>query len=58
MHTSPAGQGKAVVAPIAKAPSVHDRIGKSPKEGRLHDTRGHADDGDTRYIVGGKKYTP
>ena len=45
MHTPSAGQGKAVVAPIAKAPSVHDRIG-------------HADDGDTRYIVGGWKYTP
>ena len=58
VHTPPGGKGKAAASHDAKAPSVHDRIGKSPEEGRLHDTRGHADDGDTRYIVGGKKYTP
>jgi len=58
VHTPPAGKGKAVVAPGAKAPSVHDRIGKTPVKERLHDTRGHADDGDACYIIGGKKYTP
>ena len=58
MHTPPAGQGKAAVVPGAKAPSVHDRIGRPPAREWLHDTRGHAEDGDTRYIVGGKKYTP
>ena len=30
VHTPPAGQGKAVVAPGVKAPSVHDRIGETP----------------------------
>jgi hypothetical protein len=37
---------------------VHDRIGKAPARERLHDTRGHAGDGDARYIVNGRKYTP
>ena len=58
MHTPPAGQGKAVVASGAKAPSVHDRIGKTPVKDRLHDTRGQVNDGDARYIIGGRKYTP
>ena len=58
MHTPPAGQGKAVVAPGVKAPSVHDCIGKTPAKERHHDTRGHADEGDSRYIIGGRKYTP
>ena len=60
MPTPPGGKGKAAAAhgAKAKAPSVHDRIGKTPVKERLHDTRGHADDGDARYIIGGKKYTP
>ena len=48
----------AAVARDAKAPSVHDRIGKAPTRERLHDTRGHAGDGDARYIINGRKYTP
>ena len=58
MHTPPGGKGKAAVAHDAKAPSVHDRIGKDPARERLHDTRGHAGDGDARYIINGRKYTP
>ena len=58
VHTPPAGKGKTAVAPGAKAPSVHDRIGKTPVKDRLHDTCGHVDDGDTRYVGGGRKYTP
>ena len=58
VHTPPGGKGKAAVAPGAKAPSVHDRIGKAPAKERLHDTRGHAGDGDIRYIINGRKYTP
>ena len=58
VHTPPAGKGKAAVAPSAKAPSVHDRIGRPPARERLLDTRGHAEDGDARYIVSGRKYTP
>ena len=42
----------------AKAPSVHDRIRKAPARDRLHDTRGHAGDGDARNIINGRKYTP
>ena len=58
VHTPPGGKGKAAAAHSAKAPSVHDRIGKTPARERLHDTRGHADDGDARYIINGRKYTP
>ena len=58
VHTPLGGKGKAAVAHDAKAPSVHDRIGKPPVRERLHDMRGHADDGDARYIIGGRKYTP
>ena len=58
VHTPPGGKGKAAVAHDAKAPSVHDRIGKAPARERLHDTRGHAGDGDTRYIINDRKYTP
>ena len=57
VHTPPGGKGKAAAAHDAKAPSVHDRIGKAPVRERLHDTCGHADDGDARYIVGSRKYT-
>jgi len=58
VHTPPGGKGKAVAADGAKAPSVHDRIGKTPARERLHDTRGHAGDGDARNIINGRKYTP
>jgi hypothetical protein len=58
VHSPPAGKGKAAVAPGAKAPSVHDRIRKTPARERLHDTRGHTDDSDARNIVNGRKYTP
>ena len=57
VHTPPTGKGKAAVAPGTKAPSVHDHIGKAPARERLHDTRGHAGDGDARYIINGRKYT-
>src|SRR6185312_15622153 len=49
VHSPPGGKEKAAVAHDAKAPSVHDRIGKAPARERLHDTRGHAGDGDARY---------
>jgi hypothetical protein len=58
VHTPPEGRGKAAVAHGAKAPSVHDRIGKTPARERLHDARGHVGDGDARNIVNGRKYTP
>ena len=58
VHTPPGGKGKVAAAHDAKAPSVHDRIGKAPAKERLHDTRGHASDGDTCYIIDGRKYTP
>jgi len=58
VHTPPGGKGKATAADGAKAPSVHDRIGKTPAMERLHDTRGHAGDGDARNIINGRKYTP
>ena len=58
MHTPPAAKGKTAVMPGAKAPSVHNHIGRPPARERLLDTRGHADDGDARYIVGSRKYTP
>ena len=48
VHTPPAEKGQAAVAPGAKAPSVHDRIGRPPAREWLHDTRGHAEDGDGR----------
>ena len=37
---------------------MHDRIGKTPARERLHDTRGHAGDGDAHNIINGRKYTP
>ena len=58
VHTPSAGKGKAAVALGAKAPSVHDCIGRPPAREWLHDTRGHAEDSDAHYIVGGRKYTP
>ena len=57
-HSPPEGKGKAAAADGAKAPSVHDHIGKTPARERLHDTRGHAGDGDARNIVNNRKYTP
>jgi len=58
VRTPPGGKGKEAASHDAKAPSVHDRIGKTPARERLHDTRGHAGDGDARYIINGRKYTP
>ena len=58
MHTPPAVKEKAAVVPSVKAPSVHDCIGRPPARERLLNTRGHAEDGDAHYIVGGRKYTP
>ena len=58
VHTPPGGRGKAAAADGAKPPSVHDRIGKTPARERLHDTRGHAGDGNAHYIVNGRKYIP
>ena len=58
VHTPPWGKGKAAVAHDAKAPSVHDRIGKAPARERLHDMRWHAGDGDARYVIDGRKCTP
>jgi len=52
------GKGKAAVAHDAKAPSLHDRIERAPARERLHDTRGHAGDGDARYVINDRKYTP
>ena len=39
VHTPPAGKGKASVAPGAKAPSVHERIGRVPVRERICDMR-------------------
>ena len=58
VHTTPGGRGKAAVADDAKAPSVHDRIKRPPAKEHLQDTRGHANDGDARNIINGRKYTP
>jgi hypothetical protein len=58
VHTPPGDKGKAVAADDAKRPSVHDRIKRTPAKERLHDTCGHVNDGDARYIVNGRKYTP
>ena len=58
MHTPPGGKGKEAAADGAKAPSVHDRIRRTPARERLQDTHGHAGDGDARYIINGRKYTP
>ena len=54
VHTTPGGKGKAAAAHDAKAPSVHDRIGMTPARKRLHDTRGHAGDGDACNIINGR----
>jgi len=50
--------GKAAAADDARRPSVHDRIKRTPVKGCLHDTHGHADDGDARNIINGRMYTP
>ena len=57
-HSPPEGKGKAATVDRAKAPSVHDRIGRTPARELLHDTRGHAGDGDARNIINNRKYTP
>ena len=58
VHSPPGAKGKAAAADRAKAPSVHDRIGRTPARKRLHDTREHACDGDARNIINSRKYTP
>ena len=55
VHVPPGGKGKAAAADDARTPSVHDHIRKlSVKEGH-HDVRGHADDGDARNVINGRK---
>ena len=58
VHVPLGGKGKAAVVDDAKAPSVHDRIKRPPVKERRYDARGRTDDGDTRNIINGKKYTP
>ena len=58
VHTPPGGKGKAAVVHDAKAPSVHERIGRVPVRERIRDTRGHAGDGDARNVIDGRRYTP
>src|SRR6185503_16594827 len=52
------GKGKAAVAPGARAPSVHERIGRVPVRERIRDTHGHAGDGDARNVINSRRYTP
>ena len=56
VHSPPGGKGKAATADDVRAHSVHDRIKRTPVKECLHDTRGHAGDGDARYIINGRKY--
>jgi len=58
VHTPQGGKGKAAAADDARAPLVHDRIKRTPAKEHLHDTHGHAGDGDARNIINGRKYTP
>ena len=58
VHTSPGGKGMVAAADDTRAPSVHDRIKRTPANERLHDTRGHTGDGDARNIINGRMYTP
>ena len=58
MRTPPGGKGKAAAADDVGAPSVHDRVKRTPAKECLQDTRGRADDGDARNIINGKKYNP
>ena len=58
VHPPLGGKGKAAAVNDARAPSVHDRIKRTPANERLHDTRGRADDGDARNIINRRKYTP
>ena len=58
VHSPPGGKGKAAAADDVRAPSVHERVRRTPVKERLHDTRGHASDGDARNIINGRKYTP
>jgi hypothetical protein len=58
VHSPPEGKGKETATDGAKAPSVQDRIGRTPARERLHDACGHAGDGDARNVINGKKYTP
>jgi hypothetical protein len=58
VRTPPGGKGKAAAADDVGAPSVHDRVKRTPAKERLHDTRDRADDGDAHYIINGRKYIP
>ena len=58
VHSPSEGRGMAAAVDGAKAPLVHDCIERTPARERLHDTRGHAGDGDTHNIINGRKYTP
>ena len=58
VHVPPGENGKAVAADDARAPSVHDRIRRPHVKEHIHDARGHANDGDVRNIINGRKYTP
>ena len=58
VHNPPGDKGKAAASDDARALSVHDRIKRTPAKKRLHDTRGHAGDGDARNIINGRIYTP
>ena len=58
MHTPPGEKGKAAAVDDARAPSVHDRVKRTPAKERLHDTSVRADNGDARNIINGRKYTP
>ena len=58
VHVPPGGKGKAAAADDARAPSMHDRIKRPPVKERIRDAHGHADDGDARNIINGRKYTP
>ena len=46
VHTPPGDNGKASAADDARAPSVHDRIKRTPVKEPLHDMRVHANDND------------
>jgi len=52
------GRAKAAAADDVRAPSVHNRIKRTPAKERLHDTSRHVDDGYACIVINGRKYTP
>ena len=58
VRTPPGGKGKAAAPDDVGAPSVHDRVKRTPAKECLNNTHGRADDGDARNIINGRKYTP